>query len=537
MPNDLQAAYNQSQNRNTSQYDYDAGECLQGCIKTRTEGCPGVVTPFNAENMAPWVKVSFSDGGGSTLTVGNESAPDYSHKHSAAIKAFEYGNSDGHQCKIEIIDEQGGAFDKFFEKTVKCMSEVSSAYSMVVQFGWVGSKCFGYNSGSVDVMPKDKWKLKFCIIDVEVTFGEGKIKFNIKGTDTMQPVFMGRMTKTYGASGDPKPLKDAIIEMFDDEEPRIQAKFWRRRMDGGPPDDWEFKEPAEGEWKCDNQNKLSAATSWIQNYVTDQDKGITASWLNVGDGNTEAEPTVIFWEDYTPECNEQPKCGTRSIGTFLVNGGRCSNVLSFSPKINFVAAFSQFSVGGQAGGPLKSGGEKKENKRPGCSDPFQTEETGMSESDPIDGNKVNNEGPDNATSEASKAKQANAKAGSLREGMKAIEAELRIHGNPNREYIDIKWMVGRTATIVVINPFSLSADPFSSEKEQQNGCPSEWIADPVCNEILSNKNWFIKGVHHSIKEGSYTTTLQLVLPVPGIDIEEGANLGADDRGYYVAPCE
>lgn len=527
---------------NRSKYDYEARDCLQGCIKTRTSGCPGVVTPFNAESMSPWVRISFSDGEGNTVTVGNESAPDFKHKNSAAIKSFEYGNSDGHQCTIEMIDEQGGAFDQFFEKTVKCMSDVSSAYSMVVQFGWVGTKCWGYSDGSLDIMPKDKWTLKFMIIDVEVTFGEGKIKYSIKGTDTMQPVFVGRMKKPYGTADDPMDLKKAIIAMFADGEPKIHAEFWRRQPDGGAPIDWDFKKPAEGAWRCDNQNKLAAATSWIQNYVTNEDKGITASWLNVGDGEAEAEPTVIFWEDYTPDCNEIVRCSDRSIGTFLINGGRCSNVISFSPKINFVAAFSQFSVGGQAGGPLTSGGETKNNTRPGCSTPFQTEETGITASVPTDNNKVNNEGPNKATKSASDAQAANAKAGALREGMKAIEAELKIHGNPNREYIDIKWMVGRTASLVVINPFSLSKNPFEPIDREpgkwrniEKTC-SEWLAEPMCNNILSNKNWFIKGVHHSIKEGSYVTTLQLVLPVPGIDIEEGT-LGADPDGYYIEPCK
>ena len=35
---------------------------------------------------------------------------------------------------------------------------------------------------------------------------------------------------------------------------------------------------------------------------------------------------------------------------------------------------------------------------------------------------------------------------------------------------------------------------------------------------MTSKKWQIKGAHHSIKEGSYTTTLKLILLAPSLDI-------------------
>ena len=55
------------------------------------------------------------------------------------------------------------------------------------------------------------------------------------------------------------------------------------------------------------------------------------------------------------------------------------------------------------------------------------------------------------------------------------------------------------------------------------GCPAWALSDPndivgstsICNELLTNKGWWILGADHQIREGRYVTTIKLALPAPG----------------------
>ena len=59
-----------------------------------------------------------------------------------------------------------------------------------------------------------------------------------------------------------------------------------------------------------------------------------------------------------------------------------------------------------------------------------------------------------------------------------------------------------------------------------NGDCGDWIVDPVCNEILTNSRWFVRGLSHRIGPGSYTTTIRIFLPAPHIDLGGFANTPA-----------
>ena len=41
------------------------------------------------------------------------------------------------------------------------------------------------------------------------------------------------------------------------------------------------------------------------------------------------------------------------------------------------------------------------------------------------------------------------------------------------------------------------------------------------------------GVNHAVQEGSFVTILKVTLAVPGIEINPGQTLGANDSGYPV----
>jgi hypothetical protein len=471
--------------------------------------------------MSPFVKAGFGsvDGEGA-ITVGNKSFP--TRPHEAIIKSFEYSMSNGIQCRIEIFDEQGGSFTRFFEEMAKCIDTISTDYSLRVEFGWIGTRC----DGSVDVWPSPT--LQFLIKDVEATFNQGKIKFTVTATDMMQPIFNARENKCSG--GDKVmslPLKQAIIKLFTEEEPICDVKFLKRNFNGPSTEQWEFYQfgmdgPTDA-WRSDNQNKLATAIKWLEPFRTKDEKGIIATFNST-------ENQVIFWEDFTLDCDEPTELDARSIGTFIVNGGKCSCVLDFSPKINWVLAWSQLATGGQTS-PSSHKPVKKNNKRPaGCKVQQQEDESkaGPMQAIPITSQGHNNWGPEEVTPQTDKSQNAHAKANSLMEAFKAIEAELRIVGNPDPDFTDLKLIVGRTASIVVINPFHLVGGG-------DDACP-EYLADPPCNEYLSNKNWMIKGANHNITEGSYTTTLNVVLMVPGIDLDPDSTLGADPDAPKVKTC-
>ena len=196
-----------------------------------------------------------------------------------------------------------------------------------------------------------------------------------------------------------------------------------------------------------------------------------------------------------------------------------------------VLAWSSLATGGQTS-PSDHKPVKKKNKRPaGCKVQQQGNEeskAGPMQAVPITSQGLDNWGTQEVNSETEKSQNAHAKANSLTEAFKAIEAELRLVGNPDPDFTDLKLIVGRTASIVVINPFHLVGGGDDS-------CP-EYLADPPCNRYLSNKNWMIKGANHNIIEGSYTTTLNVVLMVPGIDLDPGGTLGGDPDAPKVETC-
>ena len=94
-----------------------------------------------------------------------------------------------------------------------------------------------------------------------------------------------------------------------------------------------------------------------------------------------------------------------------------------------------------------------------------------------------------------------------------IEAELKIIGNP--KFVNPIFLTGRWVSVVVVDPYYFEGGAA--------GC--EWISQPDCNPILSNKKWMILGVDHQITAGSYVTTFKLVLYTPNINIPGGTPYG------------
>jgi len=497
-------------------------DCLVGCIGEKQCGQLAVERGLlkNSNTLSPMVKVEFIDlTSGSSITVGNKSFP--SRSNNAVIKSFEYGSSDGNQCKIEILDQEGGAFSKFFKDIIKCIDATSESNIMRVQFGWIGANC---NNRPIE--PFLSRPMQFTLYQMETNFSGGAIKFTAIGNDSMQMIFTARETEAKGGDKVQKmPLKQAIRKLFSDSEPKIKnVRFLKKQFKGNSGEsncsggEWEFnKGGCEGpreSWRSNNQNKLATVMEWLEPFRTKDDKGVTPTWDS-------EKGELIFWEDFTPTCNEDLNCRERSLGTYIVNGGKCSTVLSFSPKINWtIAIANKMAVGGQTSSDTHRP-VVKENKIPGGEDcNVQNDKAGLMQSVPTSAQSKSVYGTEKAAAETSKSQQAHAKAASLSENIFAIEAELRIIGNPSQEFISTNY-AGRTCSIVVINPFHIFDD---------GGSCGEWLARPGCNDRLSNKAWFVTGVNHHISDGSYTTTLKVSLMAPGIDLAKDRPLGGTNDG-------
>ena len=471
-----------------------------------------LIRPLDSEVLAPYCKVFFEDiqnPESKGITVGNESAPQFGN--TAIIKSTQIGGSTGMGATVEILDEMGGAFHLFVEKINKCIKNTKKEYTMGIEFGWVTASCFTYMSRIVKSQP-----VYYNLTHLEIAYQEGKIKFILTGTDQLQSVFSARHDKIYGTDDAKMPLKTAIRQLVQDVPPQFNVEFARVEKDGTRT---EYKFNVEGPsgqgpeaiWKADGQNKLATIQKWLEPYRTDRDKGIVALW----DGSKPDGGTLVLMEDMQPGIKETvDDCDpSTNVGTYIVNGGECSPVISFTPKINYTAAFFSLASGGNTGGALTGKTVEKTHEE------VQTPETGVLQSIPPSEHSRTVYGKE-APTESEKSQNAHLRA-SLLTKVGPITAELRVQGDPRPEYLNPKLIQGKTLSLVVVNPFHL----FGEE-----GC-GDWLAIPGCNEVLSNKRWEIKGVEHSIKEGSFTTTLNISLVAPGVSSGAGGTFGSTSNGY------
>lgn len=464
------------------------------------------------EIMAPFVKLWFKDAGSEgspVVTVGNESCNSYfcKQKHSAVIKSFEYGSTDGMECKIEILDEEGGAIMEIAKRLTKCIKKASQDYSMQVQWGWIMTDCNGQTT---------TWSsptLTFLSLNIEIKYTSGGIHYTISGTDLMQYVFASKETKTYGSELNRMKISDALDKMFNEKEPKIQytkGKINGKDMEiGKDVFKWKDADEVGSSWTADGQNKLGASMRWVENFRTENDKGVVPIWQSGKD-----EPTVVFVEN-NMNCSGDD-VDARSIGTFVVNAGKCSNVLDFAPSINWVAAIAQAAAsGGQAGTPTSGQIKKRENKAPPNCEKKQTEDAGGS----MPANTTKNVKDCKGYKDTEEYIIDNQNLNSIA-SITPIEAELRIQGNPDRKFCVFQECYYRFCSIVAINPWHLRSGG------SRQGCP-DWTANPKVNDVLTNKGWLISGYNHSIKEGSYVTTLKVVLNAPGVNYNKDVSLGSD----------
>lgn len=475
-----------------------------------------IIGPIPNAILGPYVKMVV-EGGGFNLTVGNASCP--SKGNTACIKSFQYGQDDGNGAEIEIFDEAGGEFAAALQWLVTDMDQALQKYKVKIEWGWVVADCDGQPRLIKTCLPHI-----FSIIECDINFGSGGMSYKLGLIDLVQFQLESTVTKNFGEDTANKrmKLKEAIRKMFREAKPPVNnVDFIRMKQKPNSPDcsftyssqvlncqprdteEFDFENFTLGDaqgtaseptyrWEAGNNSALAAARAWIMYYMTRKRKGIITFWDSTVPGGK-----LVFMEDPTPPCPDQNPTNMNSIGTYIVNGGKLSPVISFSPnmKWTFAAAAQSGAVTDPTGRPARMSGP------PGC----DTENVGG----PSTGTGSRPAVPQDVTANGGNSQSvvnaaaANEKANKPAEN---IEAELRIQGDP---YLDDPYTIKtKTVALMVVNPFHLRGQTNPSQP-----C-IDWLAVPPCNNCLSNKNWIIKAVSHEIKEGSYTTTLKVLLPRP-----------------------
>lgn len=481
-------------------------EKLEGC---KFCCCEPVKVPFNEHVLAPFVEVTLSDGK-TTIGVGNHSSPP---DNNAAIKSFKYGNTvnqGGTNCEIEITDEVGSNFQRFFDKMARIPDpeQINLKFWIHVRWGWLGQRC----DGNVNIHSQTQHT--FVLTKVDVAFTHGLASFNVKGTDITPQNLEMINRQSFGTDDGKRSLKDAIRELGE----LNGCEVFYMKAGSLDADAWEFKggvgQP-EGAWRSNGTSFLQTVLNWISTFKTENNLGI--GWSFNSRRPPGSKNQFILWEGSAPQCGENTNPCARSIGTYLVNGGNRSSVIDFRPSINWTfgasgsgGAMNPMSGGGPGGGSVK--------EKPECqilADPSddRAPNVGTQTHSIANNNTVEVYGPRAALEESRAATSAHGRVNSTYE---AVKAEMRIQGDPS--LADPIYLRDKVASIIVIQPFHLQG--------LGNQC-GEWLQTEPCNRVLSNRNWRIESCGHEIKAGSYTTTLKLVLDVPGASLNLDQPLGAD----------
>lgn len=495
-------------------------DCLAGCIDRYHTPPLWDQPPFlngdRAENVAPFIWAQIV-GGGQVITVGNESYPADPHK--AVIKSIDFGFINTNQGKLEIVDEEGGKLSIFLDNAAKCASNVGVTSKIRFRIGWVYTKCDGGNGEASSPI------MESTIVGIQSNLSNGLIKFIISFDTYSAFTQQLREDKTYGQekSGQKQHLEDAIVQLFN-EEPSIRVRFGYYNESGQliySSLDWvdHGKKGPKSIWHSDSQNRYSVVAKWIEGYrVNMGQNGKGVILIN----NPQLPDELIVLADPSKSCNEKVE-PTRTLGTFIVNGGKCSSVIEFSPTFDFVSVIGHYNTGGSSQGGISTKQSKKEDtKRITCNE--QGDKVGTQSQVSPNQSTFSSDGL-NAPENTNKASEVHAKAHKLVDVQgKSIVGELRIVGNIFRNFYSLDGILGAFVSIVVINPNHISSNG--------NGC-GDFLKRADCHPFYSNKNWQVQGVNHAIQEGSFVTTLKVTLMLPGVDLSSGNTLGASSTGITV----
>ena len=465
--------------------------------------------------LTPFIEITVS-AGGKKITVGPNSMPP---DNTVSILSLEFGavaaaGNGGQILKIELIDEKGGEFHKFAESLWTCLTSRAEKTKITASWGWIGQNC----DGSIKKIPQEPVKVNAVLLQIDVSFSEGKFKYTLNGTGIGPVTEVAKVDETFGSNKNWIPIKQAITELCNNVPPVCNVEFKNLRKPNHPDLKWHdgTTDGPKNYWPAKLGSKIQTIYSWIHDFQTEDGTGFTII------EDCQKENTLIITEQLTPKEKDFQEAKL-SLGTFIVNGGECSLVLDFTTNFNWLLSLSREVIGGtidQNGQALKS--EAKEPEK---------SQGGLSTNTIVNSRAIETRSQEEAGKKTTEANQEALKAIKTMGGNGAISAQLRLIGMPTEEFIFPLFKGKLFCSVIVINPFNL-------EQSGEENCPN-WLQTSLCNKVLSNKNWIINGVNHMIKDGNYTTTLNLTLTAPMAEYPPGTPVGgpgsAGFSGFNCAP--
>ena len=459
----------------------------------------------NLATMEPFVEITI---GPNKITTGNINATAEGTVFTASVLNFEFGctgakGNGGGILKATIIDEDGSALHKFLEYLFICITKTDNAYKFGAKWGWCGRKGCENEEKTIEVDEE----LRLSLADIQVSFDEGKVKYELTGTDLGPLSIGGRIVESWGDENKPEFLKIAIEKLGREVEPKWETEF-EKFEDGkvgfNPAGGISPENGPQGIWRGKQTSKIQVIRNWLNSYTTFNKKGFIVVW-------NWSKKTPILRIAEVPDVSQSK---TLTLGTFFVNAGDCSTVISFSANFNYIPGM----VSMLEGGALEPQTGKEAVAEPkyidGSSASKEQKTAGLSSSTIVDENAQANYTDTDAGKQVNNANLLNSKFSS--HGVQPITAEMRIIGNPSRKFVYPLYASPAVVfcAVVVVNPFKLT---------KKSDCPvwEHGLAASDCNSVLSNTQWMVDGIHHQISAGNYTTTIALSLTTPGIDIPPG----------------
>lgn len=505
--------------------------------------CDNPEKPEPGDVYAPWVKLQIQNGN-NKITVGNESFPT---EHTAVIKSFEFGATDAFACSITIYDQRGGGFAEFMSQLIDTLdpSEVIKD-RMLVSFGWVRILCDGSVQKTGTRCNGEFAEFIMHGMEIDVNFTDGGFIYTITGRDL--GTYMIEAAKFEGNIGSDgmdeggrdnrAPLTQAIrtllVQNTETNSPPYvkEVKFLKDNGPNNEPDKilWNHRdgqtsyEGPKEVWRGNQRDKLNTIKGWTENYTAvvgaDKHGPIEKTVKPIYNPCNQDVDEIVYWADKTPAPNEFPFT-FRTVGCYYVNGGKESRVLEFNPKIKTNFGLLRMAGGNMPHGRAMDEDVSKTKPHPNTNTVVREDKNWKSagaETSITPSPGLGDRNKKNATAEAGKGEAIQARGLSL--NYLPLQADLVITGDP--KYMPLTHLA-RNITIIFINPFHIIPNSTSN-------C-GEWLAEPSCNNVLTNRGWFIQSINHKIQEGNFTTTLNLFLPTPEAYLDKGIPHGADPNGF------
>ena len=487
--------------------------------------CDDQVDPQPEAVLGPFVEVYFG-----SFMITNSNVGYNGSDARACIKSFQFGRSVANGCgfKIEIITEEYSTMLKIVGILNKSKADANSdAHKASCKFGWVKRNCL--NKTKRVSNESFGGKLFFLVQTVESNFENGVYKLNVECCDLFQRTNQQTQgLNDFGEDDSKMPLKEALTKIwieptyhpnvdqvqfkaYDNREPTGSSASGRqfnfKNADGGP-------RGPKSTWQTKEKNKLSTTRSWIDPVLTENNKGILQIYDN------EDKLSLIWQEDVIDDGDLG--CNKRHLGSFVVNGGNCSPVISFSPKINWLT--QNTGTGAVDSGASALDGTRADNTK------FNNPKWNLREN--IGSNQTETPSTDQnlwrpkriQPKAMQEAVTEHGHATVMYEVAGAIEAELTIQGNPKFSYnYGPNGIVGAYIAIAVLNPAVVR------NNDTETGCV--WLSESPVNEVLSNSSWLVKGVDHQITDGKYITTFKVLLPAPNAELNYTENFGGTVEGF------